>query len=267
MSSFALKCIALALMLLDHLYQFLGFTGRIPLWFTWLGRLSAPIFCFCMAQGMAYTHSRKTYLLRMYFFSVGMSVGNLLLSFFLPDPTGAGIPNNIFATLLLGAAIIGCMEEMAQDRQKGQTLWMYFLGIELAGFFCSDFLARAGQTEVAQLLQILIPTPLSVEGGVFFVILGPLFYYFRFSKRKTAVFYLVFSLGLCLSSSIACYSLGMSAWDAFFGVQYQWMMVFALPLLWYYNGKKGKYSLKYLFYCFYPLHIWLLYLVHTMLAA
>ena len=45
------------------------------------------------------------------------------------------------------------------------------------------------------------------------------------------------------------------------------MMVFALPLLWYYNGKKGKYSLKYLFYCFYPLHIWLLYLVHTMLAA
>lgn len=52
--------------------------------------------------------------------------------------------------------------------------------------------------------------------------------------------YLIFSLGLCLSSSIAWYALGMSAWDSFFGVQYQWMMVFALPLLWTYNGKKAN---------------------------
>ena len=52
MSSFALKTIALFLMLLDHLYQFLGFTGMVPIWFTWLGRLSAPIFCFCAAEYM-----------------------------------------------------------------------------------------------------------------------------------------------------------------------------------------------------------------------
>ena len=110
-----------------------------------------------------------------------------------------------------------------------------------------------------------IKLALTVEGGIFFVILGPLFYYFRLSKKKMAAMYLVFSLGLCLSSSIAWYALGMSAWDAFFGIQYQWMMVFALPILWCYNGKKGKFSFKYLFYLFYPLHIWALYTLSTQL--
>lgn len=44
------------------------------------------------------------------------------------------------------------------------------------------------------------------------------------------------------------------------------MMVFALPLLWTYNGKKGKHSWKYLFYFFYPLHIWILYAVSGLLS-
>ncbi|MDD3192607.1 MAG: TraX family protein [Oscillospiraceae bacterium] len=267
MSSFALKITALLLMLLDHIYQFFAFTGMIPIWFTWIGRLSAPIFYFCMAQGLAYTHSRKIYLARMYLFSVVMASGNLLLTAILPGAPSGDIPNNIFGSLLLGAVIIVCMEQMAKDRQKGQLLWMYFLGFELASFFIGDMLTRAGQTVAAQILRILVPTPLTVEGGVFFVLLGPLFYYFRLSKKKTAMMYLVFSLGLCLTSSIAWYALGMSVWDAFFRVQYQWMMVFALPFFWCYNGKKGKYSLKYLFYLFYPLHIWALYALSTLLPA
>lgn len=259
MSSFALKLIALVLMLLDHIYEFFQITGAIPLWFTWLGRLSAPIFFFCMAQGIFYTHSRKLYLLRMYLFSIAMSAGNWLIAALLPNGSG-GIPNNIFASLLLSAVIIVCMEEMAKDRQKGQQIWMVFLCVELAGFFVADLLSRAGLEAAAKLLQILIPTPLSVEGGIFLVILGPLFYYFRLSKTKTALMYLIFSLGLYLTPSIICYAQGMPFWNAFFGVHYQWMMIFALPLIWCYNGQKGRYSLKYFFYLFYPLHIWILYI-------
>ena len=33
-----LKLLALSLMLLDHIHYFFGFTGAIPLLFTWLGR-------------------------------------------------------------------------------------------------------------------------------------------------------------------------------------------------------------------------------------
>ena len=37
-------------------------------------------------------------------------------------------------------------------------------------------------------------------------------------------------------------------------VHYQWMMVFALPVILSYNYKQGK-KFKYFFYLFYPLHI------------
>lgn len=40
----------------------------------------------------------------------------------------------------------------------------------------------------------------------------------------------------------------------------QWMMIFSIPLILMYNGKKGI-SLKYLFYIFYPCHIAILYIL------
>ena len=50
MSGMTLKWIALVLMFLDHLGEF--FPLVIPVGFRWLGRLSAPLFLFCLAQGM-----------------------------------------------------------------------------------------------------------------------------------------------------------------------------------------------------------------------
>lgn len=46
MSTSALKWTALVLMVLDHLGEF--FPGQIPLWFRYLGRMSAPLFLFCL---------------------------------------------------------------------------------------------------------------------------------------------------------------------------------------------------------------------------
>ena len=33
----------------------------MPLWFTQLGRLSAPLFLFCTVEGFAHTHDRRKY--------------------------------------------------------------------------------------------------------------------------------------------------------------------------------------------------------------
>jgi hypothetical protein len=44
-----------------------------------------------------------------------------------------------------------------------------------------------------------------------------------------------------------------------------WVVLFALfsiPLLWFYNGKRGKTNLKYLFYIFYPTHFIIIYLIY-----
>ena len=50
LTSTGLKTIALVLMVLDHIHYFFGFTGWIPDWFSMLGRLSAPLFLFCVVR-------------------------------------------------------------------------------------------------------------------------------------------------------------------------------------------------------------------------
>ncbi len=42
---------------------------------------------------------------------------------------------------------------------------------------------------------------------------------------------------------------------------YQWFSIFSIPLLALYNGERGKYKAKYLFYIYYPLHISIIYLI------
>jgi len=46
---------------------------------------------------------------------------------------------------------------------------------------------------------------------------------------------------------------------------YYWCMIFALPFMMLYNGKKGK-GYKYFFYLFYPLHIIALFLISNLNA-
>ena len=60
-----LKTIALVLMVLDHIHYFFEFTGCIPVVFSMLGRLSAPLFLFCTVEGFAHTHDRRRYFIRI----------------------------------------------------------------------------------------------------------------------------------------------------------------------------------------------------------
>lgn len=77
------------------------------------------------------------------------------------------------------------MEENSKKTgKKGQLIWMYFIGIELAGFFIGDMLTRTGQTAAAQILQIFVPTPLTVEGGIFFCYIGSSFLLFPSFQKE-----------------------------------------------------------------------------------
>ncbi len=44
---------------------------------------------------------------------------------------------------------------------------------------------------------------------------------------------------------------------------YQWMMIGSLPLMLCYNGKRGKGGGRF-FYLFYPVHIWLLFVLSNL---
>ncbi|NNJ29918.1 hypothetical protein G9470_08960 [Bacteroides xylanolyticus] len=83
MTSTMLKILALLFMFLDHIAEFIP---GAPIWLHWIGRISAPIFFFCMAWGFYYTSNRKVYLSRMYGFGVIMALINYICNNIYQDP-------------------------------------------------------------------------------------------------------------------------------------------------------------------------------------
>jgi len=49
MTTFSLKILALVFMVIDHIGLFFP---DAPIWFRYIGRMSAPIFIFCMVTGL-----------------------------------------------------------------------------------------------------------------------------------------------------------------------------------------------------------------------
>ncbi|NLN40578.1 MAG: conjugal transfer protein TraX, partial [Clostridiales bacterium] len=89
------------------------------------------------------------------------------------------------------------------------------------------------------------------EGSLLISFMILIFYYFRNDRRMLIISYIVLSLIFTISDF---------SYQGLFIENYQWMMVFALPFFFIYNGKKGR-DVKYIFYAFYPLHIWILYII------
>jgi hypothetical protein len=252
MSSTTLKLIALVLMLIDHVAEFIP---GIPVWCHWLGRISAPLFMFCMIWGFYYTHDRKKYLIRMYAFGVLMGVIDLTFNNIFQKPYHY-ITNNVFVTLFIIGVIVWLIEYKQEDKKKGTNLILKFTAYQVV------------TTIICVLLDKLIPlynTNLFVgaltgnlifnEGSFVFVFLGVLMYFNKSSKKSISKAYGIF----CLVYFLMTISSGHSI-DALFMKNYQWMMIASLPFMLLYNGQKGK-GLKYLFYVFYPTHIVLLFLI------
>lgn len=88
LNSFQIKVIALILMVFDHIHYIFSGIWDIPMWFTMLGRVSAPLFIFISANGMRYTRHPEKYMLRLWAGSVFMSFGNKLINTYFPLPGG-----------------------------------------------------------------------------------------------------------------------------------------------------------------------------------
>lgn len=101
MSINCLKNIALICMVIDHIGEFFS---QSPVWFRYIGRVSAPLFFYCSAWGFHYTSDRKKYLIRLYILGILMSIGNIVI--FLGTEKENVISNNIFTTLFLGCMIV-----------------------------------------------------------------------------------------------------------------------------------------------------------------
>lgn len=264
LDNFQIKMLALILMVVDHIHYILGSQLGVPLWFTQLGRLSAPLFIYMTAQGMRHTRNPKKYVSRLYIAFVLMGIGNQLVNTYLPHPMGYPIINNIFGTLFLITFYIYMGKEIKANwlSKKTPQVFMNIIGmaIPILGSFLTLSAMNGGQIKLMQGLMLLLPTPLFVEGGFLMVIMGIGFYLVGTSKIKLSVFYSLFSLFLLYASSG-----GNFTYENLFLINFQWLMVFSLPIMLLYNQQKGK-SMKAFFYIFYPAHIYILLLISILIG-
>lgn len=247
LTSFDLKLIGIFLMVFDHVHQMFYFEG-VPLWFTMLGRLVAPIFLFLSAEGFHYTHNRKKYMLNLL---IGFWICQALfmaVPAILPNPK-VELINTIFGTLFLGLCAMWIYDGFfGKVKYIGKAI-LGVLFLVVTPFVTLFVMASQDMPFIIkQIFIFFIPSVLTVEGGPIFVLLALMFYIFR-DKKIGAYFTLVLvSLFIFVSNP----------------QNDQWMMVFSLLPLYLYHGKEGRKE-KWLFYIFYPLHIIVLYLLSTLL--
>lgn len=220
-----LKLIAIISMIIDHVaWGFVEFYSPLGQFLHVLGRLTIPIMCFFIAEGFRKTSSLRNYINRMLCFGI-LSI----IPFYIFFHEEYGFRTNIIFDLMFGLFALTVLESELKKWQK--VLLMMLI------FGTSMFI---GGWPITPTLFVLI------------------FYYGKSFKQKVLLFigadvitvaFLVVAISLNSVYHFSHYD--WVWWDKF----YQLGFMLALPLLYCYNGEKGKPFLsRYFFYFFYPLH-------------
>jgi hypothetical protein len=213
MSRLQLKLLAVITMLIDHTGAI--FFPQITV-LRIIGRLSFPLFCFFIAEGMVHTSNLNKYFMRIFLLAFASEIPyNLAFhgAVFYPQA------QNVFFTLFLGLAAIS-------------VLHMYFQKNPVAAIVFACFC-------------VFLAEAMGTDYGGFGVLVILIFYCARKYRTRGIVSFTLLNTGFGLVTGI------VQIYAAAAGISI---------LL--YNGKKGKYNLKYFFYAFYPVHLLLLYFVH-----
>lgn len=265
LSDTSLKEIALALMVLDHIHYFFSFTGAVPEWFSMLGRVSAPLFLFCTAEGFAHTHDRRTYLLRLWGMGAGMGLVQFVIGIGLGRRADGFYPMNGILRDLTVACLLWQGIDWLRQRRLGRALALVGgVGVLWPAVSLSlvAALPPAGQLPLYFLSWTVLPNwAFSTDGGVGFILGGVLLYALRGRRKIQVLAWAAWAFWIDMGSVSYLLRMGggISLGQAML-LSYQWMEVFAAPLMLLYNGQRGA-GHKQLFYWFYPAHVYGLYLL------
>ncbi|EHJ53148.1 TraX family protein [Streptococcus macacae NCTC 11558] len=241
-----LKYLALAFMTLDSI--FFAFPNSLPSWIHLLTRFVAPLFAFFTVEGFFHTRNRHNHLRRLWLAAILMQCGDFI-SFFIFGLKHQ-ITDNIFLTLALGYTVIYLLQKGKEGSKK-----FYYMGtlVFLLGLVLSILPLSLGAYQFA------------LEGGlpILFTIL--IFWAFYDKRRKQVLAFLAWN-GLYLLLALPPLPGGYPAlglWFEEFCYNSDSLTFLFLPLLLLYNGEKGssKPMHKWFFYIYYPLHLWVLYIL------
>ncbi len=258
LTGFQLKYIAMFLMLLDHIHYFFEFTGKIPIWFSMLGRLSAPLFLFCIIEGFTHTHNRKKYFIQIYSIAIVMGlIQFFMIRFGLTRPDGFYPQNQMLATFSVLLIILQGFDWCAKKQWvKGLPAIIVPIALPYLAIFIGSMVP--GTWFFINLLHFSI-LPLHswiMVGGTFFILQGILMYLFRKNRKLQAIIFFITTI--ILYAVIPFVIVPDITLKMMFTVAFEWMGAFAAILMLMYNGEKGKGSKKF-FYWFYPGHVYILY--------
>ena len=221
LSGNALKLIALVSMTLDHVGLELFPDLEI---FRILGRLALPIFAYMIAEGCTYTKNKWKY--------VGLTFGVGLLCQIVYFVAMESLYMCILITFTLSILLIYAL--MWLEKRRDLLSVLVFVLVLAAELYVVEILPRT----------LLSGTDFAIDYGQYGVIL-PVLVYMGKKKHTKLLFLTPGLLGLALTSPF----------------EVQWYAFLALIPLAFYNGSRGKWRLKYLFYVYYPLHLGIIYLI------
>ncbi|WP_334328604.1 TraX family protein [Companilactobacillus sp. HBUAS59699] len=236
------KLILMLLMVLDHIPYFIS--PYLADAFHLITRVVAVGFGYLVVEGLRYTHSKRSYLFRLSSWGIFMALGNFIMNQFLKQDYQMSIlGDNIFVTLAIGAAIVTLWNT---ETKRNKYLAFALLLICSLPIFEGSFL----------LLPFMFITNLT---------------YNNVKKRDLSYLGLAVFIGIIeLSMTIPVMDTGnvLGIFDGIAMNASNMFFILIVPLLHLYNGTQGKYArdLKYLFYVFYPAHLWIIHLVANYLG-
>ena len=191
-----------------------------------IGRLAFPIFAYMIAEGCRYTKNRKKYLLTLAAMALLFQLVYLIAM--------GSLYQGIFVTFTLSVSVIFVLD---LARERGTTAArLGACGVLVTVFFVCVLLPR-----------ILHMTDFAVDYDIWGVLL-PVVVYFAPSKEWKLV------------AAAADLTVLALFWGG-----YQWWSLLALIPLACYNGKRGKYKMKNLFYIYYPAHLVVIYFLDMLI--
>ena len=238
MSSFVLKIIAAVTMFIDHAGLLL-----FPEWdfMRIIGRLAFPIYAFCIAEGFRHTKNRKLYFLRVFLLGLVCQIVYTVVD----RQLYLGILIVFSLSILLMACADSFKKSLRGEVSEINRTVTKLLRRENVFSPASDKILSGGILLTFTAALLLLCMTIDVDYGFFGILLPVFTSVFEDRPRRLVMF----------TATLLALSIDLTAG----GFIHQFWCLLAVPLLAVYNGKPGKYRMKYFFYIFYPAHLVFLY--------
>lgn len=237
LNSNSIKLIAVFAMTVDHIAWMLfpGYpTDFLPVIMHIIGRITCPIMCYCVAEGFHYTKNINKYTLRMFLFALISHFAYIFASenytdfhSFIPFYNG-GILNQTSVMWSLAFGLV-MLRTAYSEKIKNKTLKVLLILL---------------------ICVLALPSDWSCVASLFILSFGTN----RNNLQMQSVWLIIYA---------AVYSLVyILAIDTVYGIL-QMSVVLAIPIIYAYNGERGKNIkfnkfMKWFFYIYYPLHLFII---------